>query len=231
MRAFTRAAYQRMGLRSEGMEFASEMVVRSSRKGLRMTEVPVPYRPRQGDSKLRTFHDGWRHLRYLLLSAPNVVFMAPGMLLVIMGIITAGISLAVPSGIEVGSVVWQPIFASTIFLVVGSTALTLGILLKRHAVARGLAERDRWTDLYEKYFSLEVLLVASGTLVLAGAILDLILFGAWVGGGDIPRALPLAALAQTFLIVGANLALASFLAVMMEQSDAEAAVLPHGATA
>jgi hypothetical protein len=219
MRAFTRTAYQEMGLRSEGMEFASEMVVRSSRKGMRLGEVPIPYRPRQGDSKLRTFRDGWRHLRYLLLSAPNVLFIAPGVLFVALGLATTLLALIAPGGLEVGSATWQPIFASTIFLAVGSTALALGVLSKRYAANRGLIARDRWTDFYDRYLNLEVLLASAAALVTVGVAMDLALFAAWVGGHEISRALPLAALAQSCLIVGANIALAAFLAVMLEQTE------------
>jgi glycosyltransferase involved in cell wall biosynthesis len=225
MRAFTRGAYHRMGLRSEGMEFASEMVVRSARCGLRITETPIPYRPRQGESKLRTFRDGWRHLRYLLLSAPNVVFIAPGLLFVILGIATSLISFAWPGGLEAGSLTWQPIFASTIFLVVGSTAIALGVLSKRHAASRGLVPRDRWTNFYDRYLDLETLLVAAGVLIAVGAVVDVVLFAAWVSDASVPRGLALAALAQSFLIMGANLALAAFLAVMMDQSESEAGAL------
>jgi hypothetical protein len=225
MRAFTRASYQRLGLRCEGMEFASEMVVRASRRGLRVAEVPIPYWPRQGESKLRTFRDGWRHLRYLLLSAPNVVFMGPGLLLLLLGLGTSIATLLAPSGLTVGSATWQPVFASTIFLVVGVMALALGVLTKRHAAARGLVPRDRWTEFYERHLSLEVLLAAAGVAALAGLTLDVILFGAWVADATFSRALPLAALAQSLLIIGANVALAAFLAVMLDEAEGESHAL------
>lgn len=230
MRAFTRAAYERMGLRAEGMEFASEMVVRSARNGLRITETPIPYHPRQGESKLRTFRDGWRHLRYLLLSAPNVVFTGPGLFFVLAGVLTSLLSFVSPGGIDVGSVVWQPIFASTIFLVVGSTALALGVLARRHAAARGIIPRDGWTECSDRFMNLEVLLAWAGGLVIAGLALDGWLFGAWVAGREVGRALQLAALAQSLLIVGANLAFAAFLAVMMEEVEDESRRPAHATT-
>jgi glycosyltransferase involved in cell wall biosynthesis len=79
MRAFTRAAYQRMALRCEGMEFASEIVIAAARAGLRFTEVPITYHPRMGRSKLRRFRDGFRHVRFMLAEAltPHVVLPAP----------------------------------------------------------------------------------------------------------------------------------------------------------
>jgi glycosyltransferase involved in cell wall biosynthesis len=79
MRAFTRSAYQRMALRCEGMEFASEIVIAAARAGLRFTEVPITYHPRMGRSKLRRFRDGSRHVRFMLAeaTAPQVVLPAP----------------------------------------------------------------------------------------------------------------------------------------------------------
>jgi glycosyltransferase involved in cell wall biosynthesis len=79
MRAFTRGAYQRMGLRCEGMEFASEVVIAAARAGLRLSEVPITYHPRMGRSKLRRLRDGFRHVRFMLAEAltPRVVLPAP----------------------------------------------------------------------------------------------------------------------------------------------------------
>ena len=127
-RAFTRDAYERMGLRSGGMELASEMVLKAARRGLRITEVPISYAPRVGESKLRTFRDGWRHLRFLLLFTPNFLFLLPGLLLLLGGIATFVLSFAFPSGVAIGALNWQPIFAGPILLIVVTTALALGLV-------------------------------------------------------------------------------------------------------
>ena len=78
LRAFRRGVTERLGLRSSGMELASEMIVSASRAGLTIAEVPAPYAIRRGESKLNTVRDGWRHLRYLLLAAPDFLFTLPG---------------------------------------------------------------------------------------------------------------------------------------------------------
>ena len=220
-RAFTREAYKRMGVRSEGMEFASEMVVRSARKGLEISEVPMPYLARQGESKLRTFRDGWRHLRYLLLCTPNVLFMAPGAFLVSLGLITVILSFVSPSGLEVGSVTWQPVFASTIFLVVGTNAIALGLLSKRQTARRGLLPHDGLTAAFDRWFHLEGVLVLSAALIATGLALDAALFVAWLRDFEVPRTLQFAGLAQGLLIVGGNVALAAFLAVLIDEADRE----------
>jgi glycosyltransferase involved in cell wall biosynthesis len=101
-RAFTRVAYQRLTLRSGGMELASEMIVNAAREGLRIAEVPAPYNVRLGESKLNTVRDGWRHLRFLLISAPNFLFVLPGLALLGMGLVVTTLSFLAPSGVEVG---------------------------------------------------------------------------------------------------------------------------------
>src|SRR6185437_13331162 len=87
MRAFTRAAYERMQLQTPGMEFASEMVIHAAKAGLDITELPTRYYPRTGDSKLHTLRDGWRHLRFLLLYSPTHLFLLPGLLLFLVGLL------------------------------------------------------------------------------------------------------------------------------------------------
>ena len=89
------------------MELASEMIVNAAREGMRVAEVPAPYNPRIGESKLNTVRDGWRHLRFLLLSAPNFLFVLPGLALLGMGIAVEAISFLAPAGIEIGSLTWQ----------------------------------------------------------------------------------------------------------------------------
>ena len=71
IRAFTRDAFQRMHLQTSGMEFASEMVINAAKADLHIAEVPVTYYPRLGESKLHSFRDGWRHLRFMLLYSPT----------------------------------------------------------------------------------------------------------------------------------------------------------------
>src|SRR5207302_8707883 len=87
LRAFTKDAYERMRLRATGMEFASEMVIKASLKGMRIIEVPVVLHPdgRSRPPRLRTWRDGWRHLRFMLLFSPRWLFLYPGLLLMMVG--------------------------------------------------------------------------------------------------------------------------------------------------
>ena len=212
-RAFTRAAYQRLGLRSGGMELASEMIVNAAREGLQIAEVPAPYNVRLGESKLNTVRDGWRHLRFLLISAPNFLFVLPGLALVGMGAVVTALSLLAPGGIEVGSLAWQPVFAGSIFLAIGANALVFGAITKSYGVDRGILREDAWTRLYRRFFSLERVLAIGGLLLFLGLALNLGLFAVWASGGKLALGLQLAALAQGLMIVGANIGLAGFLAI------------------
>ncbi|MEX1156451.1 MAG: glycosyltransferase family 2 protein [Chloroflexota bacterium] len=216
LRAFSRSTVDRLRLRSGGMELASEMIVRAVRTGLRITEVPAPYGARLGESKLNTIRDGWRHLRFLLLAAPDFLFTLPGVVMSILGIVTFAISFAAPQGVTVGSLTWQPIFAGAIFLAIGVSAMVFGVMAKIHGCAQGLLAEDAWVRVYRRYFRLETILLLAAVLVVGGAAIDLVLFVVWASGSEAPLGMQLAALAQTLLIVGAEMGMAGFLVVTLD---------------
>ena len=215
-RAFRGNLAERLRLRSGGMEFASEMIVRAARAGLTITEVPAAYGLRRGESKLSTVRDGWRHLRFLLLAAPDFLFILPGLALSLLGVGTFVISFAAPVGVEVGSLTWQPVFAATIFLAIGANTLLLGMIAKLHGVSVGLLHEDRLVRLYRRVFRLEGVLATAVLMFLIGAALDAGLFWVWASGMHHPIGLQLASLAQTLLIVGAELGMAAFLIVTID---------------
>ena len=115
------------------MEFASEMLIKSGRRNLRVINIPTGYRERIGESKLNTFADGWRHLRLILLLAPEVVLLAPGLALFAIGAVLTAATFLPSRGVELGSLRWQPIFFATIALVLG-----IGV---RHAAQPPLHQR------------------------------------------------------------------------------------------
>src|SRR5438552_9702918 len=104
MRALRRDVLPMLDLRATGMEFASEMVVRASKEGLVIREFPIHYHPRGGESKLSSFRDGWRHLRFLLVHSPTHLFIIPGL---IMAGIGALIALAVLAHIDIFGRTWD----------------------------------------------------------------------------------------------------------------------------
>jgi hypothetical protein len=216
LRAFRRTVTDTLGLRSSGMELASEMIVSAARAGLSIAEVPAPYNVRRGESKLNTLRDGWRHLRFLLLAAPDFLFTLPGMAMVLAGLLTTVLSFAAPGGVAIGSVTWQPVFAGTILLAIGVNAVLLGVVAKLYAASHAIARVDRWVRLYRRLFHLEAVLAAAAALFLAGLLIDGALFFVWAGGSQLSIGVQLAALAQTLLIVGAELGMAGFLVVTID---------------
>jgi len=212
LRAFTRDALNRLDLRTDGMELASEMILKSARRGLKIADVPVPYNIRLGEAKLNTVRDGWRHLRFLLLASPNYLFTLPGIALTLLGIIT--LALALPAhGIEIGDLTWQPIFAGGIFLAVGVNALLLGFASRLYTTARGITNEDAMLRFYHRYLGLEAFVGIGIALVGAGIGIDIILGVVELKG--VSR-LDVAAIAQALIIVGANVGLVGALASLLE---------------
>lgn len=216
LRAFRRSVPERLQLRSGGMELASEMIVSAARAGMTITEVPAPYNVRQGESKLNTVRDGWRHIRFLLLAAPDFLFTLPGLLMIGLGVITSVLSFAAPAGVEIGSLSWQPVFAGTILLAIGVNSVLVGVVAKLYGASHGLHNEDRWVRFYRRWFHLEWVLAFAVALFLSGVVIDGLLFVVWTGSSQLAMGGQLAALAQTLLIVGAELGMAGFLIVTIE---------------
>ncbi len=212
LRAFTREALDRLELGTDGMELASEMVLKAARRGLRVADIPVPYGERLGEAKLNTVRDGWRHLRFLLLASPNYLFTLPGAALTLLGIIT--LAMALPShGIQTGDLTWQPVFAGGIFLTVGVNALLLGFASRLYTTARGITNEDAVLRFYHRYLGLEAFVVIASVLIVAGLALNVAI--AFVAFAGVSR-LDLAAIAQASIIVGANVGLVGALASLLE---------------
>jgi glycosyltransferase involved in cell wall biosynthesis len=214
LRAFTRGALERMELKTDGMELASEMILKSARRGLNVAEVPVPYNIRLGEAKLNTFRDGWRHLRFLMLASPNWMFTIPGVILTLAGIVILAASLP-NDRISIGDWTWQPVFAGSIFTIVGFNALMLGFASRLYTSARGITNEDAFTRFYSRYLSLEVFVVSGFALIGLGVLLDAVLLIT----DSAAENFTLAAIAQTLIVIGANAGLVGALASLLEESN------------
>jgi hypothetical protein len=213
LRAFTREALDRLELQTDGMELASEMILKSARRGLRVMDVPAPYGERLGEAKLNTMRDGWRHLRFLLLASPNYLFTIPGIVLTLLGVLT--LALALPDEtVEIGELSWQPIFAGGIFLVVGVNALLLGFASRLYTTARGITNEDSVLRFYHRYLGFEAFVASGVLLVAAGLGLDVALA---IDDLEGLNRLGVAGVAQSLIIVGANIGLVGALASMLEE--------------
>jgi glycosyltransferase involved in cell wall biosynthesis len=214
LRAFTRSALERLDLKTDGMELASEMILKAARRGLNVAEVPVPYAERLGEAKLNTFRDGWRHLRFLLLASPNYLFTIPGTILSLLGVLV--LALALPNDeINIGSWSWEPVFAGSIFLVVGVNALMLGFASRLYTSRRGITNEDAVLRFYTRHLGLEEFVVVGLFFIIAGLVLDFVIQAFGTAGLSYTG---VAAVAQAMIIGGANVGLVGALTSLLEDT-------------
>jgi glycosyltransferase involved in cell wall biosynthesis/uncharacterized membrane protein YidH (DUF202 family) len=204
-RAFRRSTIEALALQSTGMELASEMLIRGARGGLRIKEIPTGYRPRIGESKLATFSDGWRHLYLILLHAPDLLLIGPGATAFAVGLILTTLSFIKPAGIDIGSLHWQPVFFSSIALIVGLQALLAGAVLAYDSSVTAPSVQRRFDFVRRRKFANWC--VGLGlALIGAGVAIDFVLFLVWVDNTSRPRSFAAASLAQSLIIIGGTLA-------------------------
>lgn len=206
-RAFRRDRLDDLGLRSTGMELASEMLIRAARAGLRVREVPTGYRPRIGESKLDSFADGRRHLQLVLLLAPDLLLVGPGALLLAVGFAFSVLAFLQPAGISVGSLRWQPVFFSSTAIVLGAQLLLGGaVLAHRSSVAAGGTRR--WFSFVGSPTFLGRCLVLGLAGIALGLAIDAVLLVGWLRDGSSPPRYgqALTSVAQSLLILGGTLA-------------------------
>jgi glycosyltransferase involved in cell wall biosynthesis len=210
MRAVRRSALPSLDLRTTGMEFASEMVIRAGKERLAIEEIPIHYHPREGESKLSSFRDGWRHLRFLLVHSPNWLFIVPGAILALLGFL---ISLTVLFQIEVFGREWDlhSMVAGALLMIVGTQVLALGLCAHAYGTYF-MAEKDPWFDRMRARFRLEHGLLLGGGIMLAGLVMTAVIVGIWVdrGFGALSEE-RLAVLAAALIIVGIQIFFSSFL--------------------
>ena len=185
-RAFRRSTIDALNIRSPGMELNSELLIKAAQAGLRVIEVPTGYRPRVGVSKLDTFADGWRNLRTILLLAPEILLIWPGLVLGVLGLAMTLATIAIPSGIPIGSLRWQPVFFSNIALVVGGTAAVSGMFLANRSqlVAVKLQRRYAWVD---EPSTARRAMIAGAVSAATGMAIDLVLLANWAVGRQAPE--------------------------------------------
>ena len=185
IRGLTKDLYHRLDLRTTGMEFASESLIKAAKIGARSTEVPVTMWPdRRGrPPHLRTFHDGWRHLRFMLLFAPNWLFLVPGGLLVALGI---GLVLWLLPGPRLAGRVGLDIHTMSIAMLlalVGVHIISIGLFVKVFCYTEKLTRNQLSLGRWLKRVKLEHGLLLGGALALAGFAGDAVVLLQWASAG------------------------------------------------
>jgi hypothetical protein len=210
MRALRRDVLGRLDLRTTGMEFASEMVIRASKENLRIAEFPIEYHPRGGESKLSSFRDGWRHLRFLLVHSPTHLFIVPGLVLSGLGLL---LMILLAAGLSFFGRAWgiHALIGGALLTIVGIQVLALGLCAHAYGTYF-MGERDPWFDRMRARFRLEHGLLLGGLFMLAGLAMGTVVLVTWISNGFGQLAYEqLALFAATLLIVGIQIFFSSFL--------------------
>jgi len=181
MRGFRKSAYEQMDLRTTGMEFASEMIVKATLLKMKIAEVPTTLSPdgRSRPPHLRTWHDGWRHLRFLLLYSPRWLFLYPGMFLIFFGL--AATLWLLPGPRQIGHVVFDvhTLLYTLMSILLGFQAVAFATFTKVFAISEGLLPEDpRLTRMF-RYVTLELGLFVGIILVLLGVAGTLLAVSDW----------------------------------------------------
>jgi glycosyltransferase involved in cell wall biosynthesis len=210
MRALRRDILPRLDLRTTGMEFASEMVIRASKERMDIRQFPIEYHPRGGESKLSSFRDGWRHLRFLLVHSPTHLFVLPGLAMSALGTIIAATVLA---QIDIFGRQWDihTMVGGALLMIVGVQVLALGLCAHAYGMYF-MGDKDPWFDRMRARYRLEHGLMLGGAILLAGLAVAVVIAVKWVerGFGQLSEE-RLAVLAATLVIVGIQIFFSSFL--------------------
>ncbi|PWU24990.1 MAG: glycosyltransferase family 2 protein [Candidatus Rokuibacteriota bacterium] len=210
MRALRRSALPVLDLHSTGMEFASEMVFKAFRTNLHVSEVPIDYFPRTGDSKLSRFGDGWRHVRFMLLYSPSWLYFVPSGLMLLLGL--AGMLVLASGPVDVLGRTWQihTMLAFVALTLVGAQILQLGLFARTYALTH-FGVHDELLERLRHRIRLEHGLLLGLFLVLVGLGILLAVFGRWAahGFGALAGEYP-TALGVTLLGLGVQTVFGSF---------------------
>jgi glycosyltransferase involved in cell wall biosynthesis len=218
-RAFSRQAYDAIRPVSPGMEFNLELAINARLAGLSIKEIPIVLAPRKGESKLRTFRDGWRSLRMMLLYSPNKLFLAPGVTLLAVGLL---LHLAVLLGlVRFGGRPASGVTAvfATIFSVVGFEILSLGLHTKTYSWTRRFDRNNQALAGFYRHFTLETGLILGSGLIAAGGGILVAVVAEWMSSDLLPLPHPeWVSFAATLVIIGFSTLFSSLFISAMSMS-------------
>ena len=215
MRAVRRDALPVLDLHSTGMEFASEMVFKAYRRGMTVSEIPIDYYPRIGESKLNRFGDAWRHVRFMLLYSPSWLYLVPGSIMLLLGVIGMLVLATGPS--DVFGRTWQihTMLGFVALTLIGAQVIQLGVFARTYARV-GIGECDALLERLGRHVRLEHGLLVGGGLALL-AVAGLVGVGVeWAahGFGTLGRAYETALLA-TALGLGIQIVFGAFFLALL----------------
>ncbi len=211
MRALSREVLDKLHLKTLGMEFASEMVIKAVKRKMKIKELPIHYYVRRGKSKLRSFADGWRHLRFMLLYSPLFLFFVPGVILFLLGFSSMFwlyLMSPVISGIKLS---YHPMFVSAVLVIVGYQVMLFSLFAKTYAITH-LGEENRFIQSLYRYVTIEKASLAGVLVVSAGVIIYITIFFKWINSGfGAMQEIKLSIAALTLIAFGIQTIFSSFM--------------------
>ena len=179
MRAFTKEAYRKMQLQATGMEFASEMLIKAGKAKLRIAEVPITLHPdkRGRPPHLRPIRDGWRHLKLMLTYSPTVLFLIPGLTLMLIGLALMGSQLLAPMDKPIWlfgrlKMDFHWAILGSLLTLTGYQVITAHFMAKIYSVTHRFQEQDRWLEIGFRYLNAERVLALSLLAIAVGLWMD-----------------------------------------------------------
>jgi glycosyltransferase involved in cell wall biosynthesis len=214
MRALTKDAYRRMKTSAPGMEFASEMVIKASLAKMRIVDIPITLR-RDGRAAhgphLRPLRDGWRHLRFMLLHSPTWLFLIPGAIFMLLGLISLVILSQGPISIDGLTFDYHYMMVGSLLSILGFQVVMTGLFARAYSHGAGLYASDPFLETLRRHFNLERGLAVGALVFLGGFALDARILVQWLQSGmGALNAIRPATLASTLMIIGAQTIFSSF---------------------
>ena len=216
MRSFTQDAYQQMELQTTGMEFASEMVINATKADLKIEEIPITYYPREGESKLNSFRDGWRHLRFMLMLSPTFLFLIPGILLFLFGLV--GTVALLPGPLQIGNRAYDihVMVLACLLCLLGYQILLLGLSARTLSVIRGFSNKDSVIQFIYQKFTLEKGLLFGFVIFVIGFLIDGWIAYDWANSGfGALQKVRLALFALLLIVLGTQTVFSAFFLSML----------------
>jgi glycosyltransferase involved in cell wall biosynthesis len=216
MRSFTREAFDRMHLRTQGMEFASEIIVNALRENLRIHEVAITYHPREGASKLSGLRDAWRHIRFMLVYSPSYLFQLPGLMLALFGAFAVAFLARGPREFLGHRWDYHVLLFGALSLILGYNLVLFDVIAKTFSMGAGFARPRQWLQRLTDFFSLERGLLLGALLFFGGLAVEAKIIVDWIRGGYGPlMAVRGVVIGMVGMVLGAQTAFASFLVSLL----------------
>ncbi len=210
-RAFKANILNKVNFNTGGMEFASEMIIKAKKANLKISEVPITYRPRLGKSKLNSLTDGWRHLRFILLYSPLLLFFVPGLSLISVGL-GAMIFFYFKNPEIFGIKLYvHPLFLFSLMIILGYQLIIFSAFSKIYAINH-LGDQDKLIESWFKKITIEKAGSLAIAMILIGVLIYLIIFANWINSGfSSLNAIKSSIVALTLIVLGAQTLFSAFM--------------------